>query len=351
MCRGVMSIGENKEKESIIGDLMLQRDRANDSAAGLIVEPDSDLSESDSFAKQLEETLRETEAEVREAGRIRSLEDQIISWSSARDLVTDFKPVPWFIWRLSNYVLGQSDKVMPISEGLVFGMRRLLFAAASDKVLGSGEKINNIRRALQLLPADVIAAVSVIHAVCRRLQTKQFERIWRPIIDDALLRCQIGFYIGQVKKEFGSGRGMLAGFAGRCGLAMLIASGELEQARIALEMLAGGSDISEVGVRIYKCDPLQVSALTLSAAGCGRDAAFGTVAYASDSPLLVVQNEAQKCWLAAFTIAENVRMFTLGKVAPQLLEVLGYDGAREQEDLAELVKMLVRRGHGWGWLA
>ncbi len=346
-----MSNKEGQEKESIIGELILQQDSGDGASGGLVVEPEGDLSESDSFARQLEETLRETEAEVKEAGRIRSLEDQITSWGAARELVNSFKPVPWFIWRLSNYVLGRAGKISPITEGLVFGMRRLIFAAASDKVLGSGEKVNNVRRALQLLPPDVISAVSVIHAVCRRLHTRQFERIWRPIIDDALLRCQIGFYIGQVKAEFGPGRGMLAGFAGRCGLAILIASGELEQARMALEMLAGGADISEVGVRIYECDPLQVSALTLSAAGCGRDAAFGTVAYASDDPLAVVQNEPQKCWLAAFTIAENVRMFTLDKVDVSLLEVLGYSGAREQEELAELVKMLVRRGHGWNWLA
>ena len=56
-----------------------------------------------------------------------------------------------------------------------------------------------------ILPSDVVAASSVIHAVCRRLGTRQFERIWRPILDDAILRARIGYLVFLVFSSSGPG--------------------------------------------------------------------------------------------------------------------------------------------------
>ena len=75
-----------------------------------------------------------------------------------------------------------------------------------------------------------------------------------------------------------------------------------------MEELASGRDIGEVGLEIYGCDPLQVSAMMLSAGGCGRDAAFGTVSFAAKDGLAAVENEEQQVWLAAFTVCEKVRL-------------------------------------------
>lgn len=323
--------------------------RAAVSSIGLVVEPESST-EADQFARELEKTLQETEQAVLALG---GEQDQLVaqSWQKSRQLVADFRPVPWFIWRLSNFVLGAPGHISKASEGLVFGLRRLLFAAASDSIIGAGQKVNNVHQALDILKPDVVAAVAVIHAICRRLATKDFERIWKPILDDALLRAQLGYHVGKQNPNFGCGRGMLAGFAGRCGLAILIASGELEQARKALEFLATGAEIKEVGLNIYGCDPLQVSAMTLSACGCGRDSAFGTVAFYSTSKAQGLQlSSPQQHWKAAFAVTELIRTNKLSEVDQETWEVLNFQGQEAKDELSRLAKIAVRRGHGWAWL-
>jgi hypothetical protein len=342
----------NNKGSGLVGEMMLNADpKKKKSSADLVVEPEAQASEADSFAKELTQTLRETEQAVR------SLEmesDELVakSWERARSVIEEFKPVPWFIWRLSNYVLGTSGQINKASEGLVFGLRRLLFAAASDSVLGVGEKVNSVHRALAVLEPDVLAASAVIHAVCRRLSTRQFERIWRPILDDALLRAQIGFFVGSQQADFGAGRGMLAGFAGRCGLAILIAGGELEQARNALEMLATGAEIKQVGLSIYGCDPLQVSAMTLSASGCGRDSAFGTVAYSAAGKLgnAVSLTAPQVSWQAAFMVTECIRVGKIEDVPEEHWSALQFDSEAARKELGDKAKIALRRGHGWNWL-
>jgi len=334
---------------AIITDMVIKPEARGSNLGGLLVEPEPDK-EKDSFEIELEKTLERTEAEVLGRKDIASAPDQTRSWTASRRIIQDFQPVPWFIWRLSNFVLGTPGQVNKVSEGFVLGLRRLLFAAASDPILGSGEKINDVRKALKVVSPDVIASVSVIHAVCRRLSTRQFERIWRPILEDALLRCHIGCFVGQCHEGFGAGRGMLAGFASRCGLAVLLSTGELDQARRALEMLAAGKEISEVGMKIYECNPLQVSAMMLSAAGCGRDAACGTVSYAYQDSDSNVENQEQLRWLAAFTITENIRVGKAEQTDPKLWAALGLESDAERADLLELSKKVIRRGHGWNWI-
>jgi predicted house-cleaning NTP pyrophosphatase (Maf/HAM1 superfamily) len=306
--------------------------------------------ETDAFALQLASTLSETERELSSLSDPSSAMNAA-SWQKARKVVEQFQPVPWFIWRLCNYVLGQSGKINTrLPEGFVLGLRKLLCAAASDRVLGKGEKVENLKTALSVVSSDAIAAVSVIHAVSRRLSSFQFERMWRPMLDDAILRCHIGCFVGERNPSFGAGRGMLAGFAGRSGLAILISTGELEQARRALELLATGTQISQVGLKVYECDPLQVSALLLSACGCGRDAAFGTVSFGSPEGAKLVRNEEQKRWLAAYTITESIRTGTLETVPAEYWTVMSFESEQEREDLGKDVKKMVRRGHGWNWL-
>lgn len=169
-------------------------------------------------------------------------------------------------------------------------------------------------------------------------------------MDDALLRCEIGYLVGERVPTFGAGRGMLAGFAGRCGLAILIACGTLDQARKALELLAGGSEIKNVGLNVYGCDPLQVSAMTLSAAGCGRDAAFGTVRYASPEAMLLTENQEQFQWLSAFTVVEKVRIGREREVDEKYWEALGFVLGQDRGDLVEVAESLARKGHSFSWI-
>jgi hypothetical protein len=327
-------------------------DLKQDLKPGLVDEsdvPDTEAEAQDGFELQLEQTLRETEEAVLNLEQVHRDPDATALWNAAGSVVCSFKPAPWFIWRLANFVLGRSDQIGEISEGLVFGLRRFLFAVGSDPVLGSGEKVNSVRRALQVVPHDVIAAAAVIYAVCRKLATKEHERIWKPILDDALLRAQIGYHLGTSVEEFGGGRGMLAGFAGRVGLTVLIANGDLDDARRALELLATGKSIREAGLLVYATDPLQVSAMLLTAVGISRDAAFGTASFSVDPDFPPIATQSQRRWFTAFQIIEYVRMGEAQKISADSWELF-HCGDEAQEKILERAKLIIRRGHGWQWL-
>lgn len=318
-------------------------------AAGLTFDPAKDQ-DNESYAKEIRDAIQTTELELVGSNFLPT--EGNISWDRAKTIVESFQPVPWFIWRLSNFVFGAHGRPNKVSEGLVLGLRRLLFAAASDGILGKGEKVNNTREALKVLRSDVIAAISVIHGVSRKLHSKRFERAWQPILDDAIIRAHVGFFVGQMNLDFGPGRGMLAGFAGRVGLAILISTGSEFQAEESLKSLTLGSTLRDVGIRTYGVDPLQVSALTLSASGCGRDSAFGTLGYAAleDKEQRAGTTREQMRWLAAFTITEAARTKAISSVPQEMWEVLGYYEQQDIDDLTALVNTLIRHGHGWNWL-
>lgn len=308
--------------------------------------------ESDDFVQRVLEELRETEEAVIDYASDADLAPEVSNWANANEVISNFRPVPQFIWNISNFVFSKNEPVEKLPDGLVFGLRRLLFAVASDPVLGAGEKINQVHKALRASTPDVIAATAVLHAMCRRLMKFGNQRVWRPIIDDALLRARLGFVVGSANENFGPGRGMLAGFAGRSGLAILLAVGEIEQAQEALQELAKGSEIRDVGLKVYGCDPLQVSAMALSAAGCGRDAALGTVSYAGAGEDMELSRESQSdLWYSAFTVIERVRMSQHKTVHPECWRVLFLENTQDQDILIEESRQSMRRGHGWAWIA
>ena len=274
------------------------------------------------------------------------------SWEIASKIVTRYRPVPWILWRVIHAVLGkpgQTPKPDPITFDIV---RPLIFNAAKDKTLfvpdPAAPPLAKLEHIIPSLGADVGAALCVIHGVCRRISNSLSERVWRPILDDALMRGQLGYHVGKHCPKFGPGRGMLAGFSGRSGLAVLIASGDVQQAQRALEGLAAGSDIRDVGTSVYGCDPLQVAAMTLSAAGCNIEAAFGTAAFSTRGRDLAPRGE-QYLWLSAFAVCENIRMGTPDRIEERYWEALGYNVAARGE-LRERSRMLQRKGPAWQWL-
>ena len=313
-------------------------------SAGLVVDPKGE-GDTD-FEEQLERTLEETEFAIKQ----KIEPDGNDSWHEAREVIKRFRPVPWFIWRLCHFVLGRTGQTPAVPEGLVLGLRRLLFAAASDPILGTGEKVNEVRKALQVLPPDVVAGAAVVYSVCRRLASNPGFKSNQPIIDDALLRARIGFALGKNMEGFGAGRGMLAGFAGRCGLAILLSSGEAEKLTRALELLATGQEISQVGLELFNCDPLQVSAMLLSVAGCSRDAAFGTVSYALTNRSGLVDNEEQRRWLAVFAVVEAIRLGKSKKADDILWKTVGLANNKDREVILDEMRSLSRRGHSWQWM-
>ncbi|MCB0335326.1 MAG: hypothetical protein KDD62_03450, partial [Bdellovibrionales bacterium] len=308
----------------------------------------SDTNKDADFDAQLEQTLLETELQVKSIEQVAGAPSVEQTWSAARRFVEEFKPVPFFIWRLSNFVLGQPGKINQLSEGLVFGMKKIVLAAARDEFLGSGRIINKVRDALYIVPSDIIAAVTVMHAICRRLGSKPFERIWGPILDDAILRALVGCMIGEQDPSFGPGRGMLAGFSSRCGLCILIAQSDLSKAKSSLELLATGEDIRSVGMKLFGCDPLQVSAMILSASGCGRDAAHGIACYSAKYPIAVTSdNKIQRQWLSAYSICEELRRSNAEAILDEYWEALGFEEESDRKDIVRSAKKAVREGHTW----
>ena len=344
-----MSISESTELKNV--ELMSNEEREGETkpeGGALIVGTKSDPQEGDQLSKIMRSSLDETERAVDAlvpAGRSREGD-----WHRAREIIENFRPVPWFIWRVANFVYSKSGQTNVVPEGMVMGLRRLMFAAASDAILGSGKPVNNVRVALTILRSDIIAAVSVIHAVCRKLSATDSGYTWRPILDDAILRAQLGYFVGERNYALGPGRGMLAGFSGRAGLAILLAAGGPELAAKALERMATGEPIGKVGVELYGCDPLQISSMMLSASGCGKDSSFGTVHFSVERNLSDVEVLGQKLWLGALIAIEKVRLGRSDEVSEEVWNTLNYSGEDERRQLADMTKLLVKSGTDWSWL-
>ncbi|MCB0310901.1 MAG: hypothetical protein KDD42_06690, partial [Bdellovibrionales bacterium] len=131
------------EQAGLISEMVLGGGDAASSKGELLTDPEQIDNEGlrDSFTIKLEETLRETEEAILSIADLDPTDREARSWEIARKVIESFQPVPFFIWRLANYVLGKPGQATEVSDGLVFGLRRLLFATASDELLGIGEKV------------------------------------------------------------------------------------------------------------------------------------------------------------------------------------------------------------------
>lgn len=275
------------------------------------------------------------------------------AWRVATGIVNRFRPVPWLLWVMIRGVYGRSAEVGTPDAMSFSAIEKLLIQAATDRTLGKPQdkenpRTINLQAALSTLGMDVAGALCFIHAVCRRVSTSITDKVSRPILDDALLRTHIGYHVGSLSPNCGAGRGMLAGFSGRSGLAILIGSGTLEQGQKALTGLASGVEISKVCSDVYGCDPLKVAALSLIAGGCSRDIAYGIASFSSKTKDVLPGTE-QFRWLALFTVIEHLRMGRNDQITDEYWHELGYDPARRAE-LAEAIQQSQRRGHGWKWI-
>jgi hypothetical protein len=307
-------------------------------------------SSADAFANQIHTDLDQTEVDIRSLPEIKLSKSADESLLIAKELVKEFQPVPQFIWRIAHFTMGRAGKINKLSDGNLYGLKKLVLAIGKDPVLGKNTSMLTTRAVVDAVPSDVIAATAVIHALGRRLQGRDFQAVWRPILDDALMRAGIGYFVGTMSEEFGPGRGMLAGFAGRIGLAVLIATGSSDRAQNSIALLAGGKPIEEVAIELYGCDPLHVAAMILSAAGCGRESVLGIASYNMSETSRSKLSTAQKYWLAALTITEKVRSGDLAAIPDADWELMGYDVVEERSELSEIVTTLKRRGHGWDWM-
>jgi len=271
------------------------------------------------------------------------------SWDKANRLVRDFRPVASYLWRIVHAVLGKNEKLGKPDPIAFDAMTPLMRMASGDKTLsGNTSEAASLEESLKRIGLDTAAAVCVMHGVCRRVGHATVERIWRPIIDDALLRAHIGFLVGSKAPQFGKGRGLLAGFCGRAGLAVQIASSDAKVSQRALEGLAAGMDIRVVGLKTFGCDPLQVAAMMLASAGVSTEAAIGVASF-SDDGRGVPTKGMQFLWLSTFAIVEYLRIDEPERIEPAYWKALGIDPGHKGEIIAEVSK-LQKKGHRWDWI-
>lgn len=277
----------------------------------------------------------------------------IDTWKVAASLVSEFRPVPPVLWRVIHSVYGKKSEIQKMESAVFSPMQPLILRAAKDPVLGDPSKFEDkkdvyLAEAVSVIGVDVAAALCFMYAVCRRVSASLIRRLWRPIVDDALIRSLLGYHVGVQSVKISRGQGMLAGFAGRCGFAIQVAAGDEEQCAEAFSELASGADMSEVCTGIYNCEPLQVSAMALIAAGCSKDMAMGVAAYS-------MGDQAERFgkrdfpWLELFSTVEELRMAREDKVKPGYWGLLGIK-PDVKPSLIKKVDKILRRGHTWHWL-
>lgn len=271
------------------------------------------------------------------------------SWERASAIVREYRPVASYLWRMVHSVLGKADKIGKPDPIMFDMLRPFLNVAAVDPTLSEkGEVPASIDEAVKRIGFDTAAAICVLHGVCRRVSFSLVQRIWGPIIDDALLRARVGYHIGERAKIIGKGRGMLAGFSGRAGLAVQIASSDMNKAQQALEGLAAGMDIRVMGLNIYGCDPLQVAAMILASAGVSKEAAIGVASF-SENGKGISPKSTQFNWLSTFAITEFLRIGDHSQIDSRYWKALALDETDRREIQTHVTK-IIRKGHGWGWV-
>ena len=275
------------------------------------------------------------------------------SWDIARDIVQAFDPVPWFVRRLSQISLAKEQIGKPVPSGAVVGLDKLLCRAAADPVLGNGHTTPQASSARATLKADEFAAVAIVHSICRRLQTSKFQKMWNPLLDQALIGAQVGYCLGGQHSDIGGGKGLLCGFAFKIGLLILMVNGTQAAGNRCLDRLMKGDPMSDIGRKLYNCDPLYVSACLLTAVGCGGDSALGLISYTSgradhdeDQP----SNEDQKQWYTLIKVLELVRLNRSEEVQEEEWLCLGFSERADRQEVEDLIHLIKRRGHGWRWL-
>ncbi len=303
------------------------------------------------FASQIERSLETAEKEIRDLAHSRASVESDASLLQARRIIAAFRPVPPIIWRLCNFSIGRPGNINKLTTGHAFGLKKLMVAIGHDPLLGLDHSRASSNDVVAGVSSDIIAAASVMYAVSRRLRAMPFSKLWEPMLQEALLRANLGFCVGQMSSSFGVGRAMLAGYAGRIGIVALIASGTELQAEEAVAVLARKASLSQTAREVYGCEPAHVAAMLLSAAGCSKDANLGVGAFGLSKMTQLGLDASSMLWLSALTIIDHVLDGRAFEIEERMWLALGFDEIGERDELSKIAKTLKREGHPWGWLA
>lgn len=274
-----------------------------------------------------------------------------ISWNIAADIVKKIVPIPRIFWVIINSVYGRSGELRDVDPITFSIIENLLQRAIYDNDLINEvtKKDNfNLREVVALLGSDVSASLCYVYSVSRKVSRNLSERIFRAIIDDALLRARLGVLLGIEVPQIGVGRALLAGFSGRAGLAIQLASGNEDEAKIALSGLATGKDIGQVCQDVYGCDSLQVAALSLVAGGVNKEIALGISSFNNGGKDLIIGSEQYK-WFLIFSILENLRLNKLDSIPISYWSYFGVDSS-SVDKIVKSTHKIYRSGHKFSWI-
>ncbi len=273
-------------------------------------------------------------------------------WDIAHKVVTKVRPIPWIFWTMIRSAYGRAGvdylSVDPVNFSVVENM---IFRARYELEITKNpdSKLKrNFTESVNILGADTVAAFCFIHALTKRVSNQLSDRIFKAIIEDAFIRARLGLVLSDFSNIIRPGMGLIAGFAGRAGLAVLLSSGKEEQAKRALNGLATGKDITQMGFEVYGCDPLQVAALSLIAGGCHSDIAIGISLFSGKRDDSTLDDE-KSLWLATFSAIEHMRIGKFDNISPEILSRLGIIES-DIPNLLTSIQLVFRQGHGLGWL-
>jgi hypothetical protein len=270
------------------------------------------------------------------------------SWTIADQLVGEFNPISWSLWRLIGFIMSRGVRINSVPPGMLLGYLRFLKLVGGDPVLGTSVELNTTALAAQHLKSDIIAATLFIHSISCHLHPRPLKKIWGGMLDDSLLRARIGLELGKHASDFGSGRCLIAGFAGRAGLIVLIATGTHQQAARTLQSLARGGDIVQTGLDVYSIHPFHVIAHIMLRGGLGMDSAVGVLSFGNSA--FVPSNDLQLQWRAVSRIIETARTSTYDRLTAEDWERASLLDPDKRDDFKDQAKLILRKGHGWLWI-
>jgi hypothetical protein len=270
------------------------------------------------------------------------------SWTIADKLVKEFDPVSWSLWRLIGFIMSRGTRINSVSGPMLLGYLKFLKLVGADPVLGASVELDSNELAAQHLKPDIIAATLFIHSISCHLHPRPLKKIWEGMLDDSLLRSRIGLELGKNIADFGLGRCLIAGFAGRAGLIVLIATGTHQQAARTLQSLARGGDIVQSGLDVYSIDPFHLIAHIMLRGGLGIDPAVGVLSFGNNA--FVPANNVQVQWRAVCRVIEAARTGNYGRLTTEDWEHVNLLDPDKRDDFKDAAKSVLRKGHGWLWI-
>ncbi len=273
------------------------------------------------------------------------------SWDVAYSIIKKVKPVPLPLWVIMRFVYNNklNNSVVPVELSYF----KYILNQAINNLVSSNKslEVQNLNLSLDslisLIGGELGSSICYINCISRKVINLLPPKISNPILEEALLRVEIGYIIGEHSKLFSKGKNILTGFLARSGLALQFISADTDLAKKALEKLAFGDDLESVGLEIYGCSPLQVSSMSLIEGGFNRDVAYGISSIYEKS-----ENElSESCfsWLSSFKINEYLREGKGELIGEKNWTSLGID-LNSRKEICLKVKNLLKYGSSWNWI-